>query len=74
MITESEYRETLVRMWDSLRNENKGSKVCSSVMCEVCPLDNNGCGYEAGMAQYEVFEAIKTVEKWGKEHPIKEEK
>lgn len=69
-MTKEQYKENLIRMWDSLRSiEFEGSKWCDGVMCEVCPLNNKGCNVNAS-TRYTVFEIIETVEQWAKDHPI----
>ena len=71
MMDKEEYEKELVRMWDSLRSdEYKGKNICDGIFCEDCPLSeiNNGGGC---MEPMKVFEIIKIVEKWSKEHPPK---
>lgn len=68
MISKEEYKKTLVRMWDSVRdNEFKGSHSCEGVHCDpkCCPIMSI-CGNK--MIDY--YEVIEFVEKWAKEHPI----
>lgn len=75
MMTESEYKETLVRMFDSLRTRFKGIEDCVGIKCINCPFYGKSCDVgERVFRAYEAIEIIKMVEKWGKEHPIKEEK
>ena len=70
MMAESEFKENLMMMFDGLRtNEHKGVESCKGVICDECPL--NGCCY--GLETFLVYETIEKVEKWSKEHPIKEE-
>lgn len=64
MITKEKYQKELVRMWDSLREDYKGTHSCSGVICSSCPL--NGC-----CGRYYAFETFERVEKWSKEHPEK---
>lgn len=66
MLSKKEYKENLIRMWDSLRDEAyKGVTMCEGVTCRDCPLYNNACG------SFYVFEALEIVENWVKEHPVK---
>lgn len=61
------YRKEIVKMWDSLRTENKGKKSCDDVPCQCCPLKKFvGCN----RAQ-DIFDIVDIVEKWSKEHPPK---
>ena len=70
MISKEEYKKTLVRMWDSVREEGytKGEYNCNGVKCEKCLIESM-CG--RGVNIRNVHEVIEFVEKWGKEHPIK---
>jgi hypothetical protein len=69
MISKEEYQKTLVRMWDSVRDNCKGKTDCDGVSCCECPLyRGNVCGTNA---RYNVYDLISMVEKWGEEHPIK---
>ena len=38
-MTTEEYRENLIRMWDSVRNESKGEETCRDVNCRDCHFD-----------------------------------
>lgn len=68
MMTKEEYQKTLVRMWDSVRDNCKGKIDCDGVSCCECPLyRGNVCGTNA---RYNVYDLISMVEKWGKEHPL----
>ena len=71
MIDKDTYKRELIRMWDSVRDdEYKGSYDCDGVpCCEECALYQNavGCGVSTN-----AFEMIEAIEKWSKEH--KEEK
>lgn len=63
----TQYQKDLVRMWDSLRTDEKGSNSCNiSVKCPVCPL-NGVCG---GNLLFGVEKIIEIVTQWAKEHPI----
>ena len=66
MMDEKTYKKEIVRMWDSIRDdEYKGIESCSGVTyCDVCPLYNIGCGESSN-----AFEMIKAIEKWSSEHP-----
>ena len=59
------YKRELVRMWDSLReDEYKGEDYCSGVKCEECPLSEvKGC---KNLINY--FELNEIVEKWSESH------
>lgn len=65
MMTKEEYKENLIRMWDTLRSHHKGEENCKGIGCIDCPLYNKACG------SFYVFEALEIVEKWVKENPIK---
>ena len=69
MMDEKTYKKEIVRMWDTLRDdEYKGTETCTGVNdCNECPLNNIRCGESSN-----AFEMIKAIEKWSKEH--KEEK
>ena len=69
MMTKEEYKKTLIRMWDSAREEDtKGEYNCNSVECEKCPIESM-CG--SGVVNMRnAHEIIEFVEKWAKEHPI----
>ena len=68
MMTKEEYKKTLIRMWDSVREGyTKGKYNCDSVKCEKCPIESM-CG--SGVNMRNVYEIIEFVEKWAKEHPI----
>ena len=66
MIDKERYKKGLVRMWDSIRDdEYKGIESCSGVNdCGGCPLNNIKCG-----ESFNAFEMIKAIEKWSSEHP-----
>jgi hypothetical protein len=67
-MTKEEYQRTLVRMWDSVRENCKGKTDCDGVSCCECPLyRGNVCGTNA---RYNVYDLISMVEEWGKEHPV----
>ena len=63
-MTKEEYKRELIRMWDSLRTENKGEYSCYGVDCDFCPLGRR-CD------RIFSFEMIEAVEKWSKEHQSK---
>lgn len=74
MIDNEKYQKELIRMWDSVRDDNKGYPGCRGVKCKKCPLydikwDDIGCGDSI----YAV-KMINIVEKWSKEHPPKKYK
>lgn len=69
-MTKEEYKKNLIRMFDSIRDENKGDENCAGVNCgNNCPFYGKVCGM--GQIKFHVYEAIEVVEKWAKEHPIK---
>jgi hypothetical protein len=71
MLNKEEYKKTLVRMWDSVRDNNyKGKNDCSGVECNVCPVTSM-CGYRGCSYVHNAYDLIELVEKWAKEHPIK---
>lgn len=68
MIDKETYEKELVRMWDSLRDDDyKGETDCFRVKCKECPL-YSFCNGIAGEDIYSTFDIIETVEKWSKEH------
>lgn len=67
MMDKETYKKELVRMWDSIRDTNKGAENCSGIKyCVECPLFNIMCENTSN-----TFEMIEVVEKWSKEHPQK---
>lgn len=77
MMTKEEFKKTYIRMIDFYRkqrpfyDETKGRPNCSGLPCsEFCPFYTNCCNVDGESIQYNAFEAIEIVEKWGKEHPI----
>ena len=69
MISKEEYKKTLIRMWDSVREGyTKGEYNCNGVECEKCPIESM-CG--SGVVNMRnSHEIIEFVERWAKEHPI----
>ena len=68
-MTKEEYKENIIRMWDSLRSKYKGENCCAGIICTDCPFNEKVCS--AGTAIRNAYEAIDLVENWAKEHPIK---
>lgn len=67
MLSKEEYKKTVVRMWDSVREDDrKGECSCVGITCSKCPLN----GY-CPVAIEDALDAIEVVEKWAEEHPIK---
>ena len=67
MLDSKTYKQELVRMWDSLRDDNKGLDACDGVDdCKKCPI--HGLEYGCDSA-FSVVETYNIVEKWSKEHP-----
>lgn len=65
MMNKEEYKKEIVRMWDSIRDdEYKIYNACNGVSCSKCPLHDIGCSEP--LSSYEVVEIVK---KWSKEHP-----
>jgi hypothetical protein len=57
MITKEEYQKTLIRIWDSVRDDNhKGEGSCAGVICKTCPIEF-GCG--TVMSYYDVVEFVE---------------
>ena len=70
MMTKEEYKKEIVRMWDSIRDdEYKIYNACNGVSCSKCPLHGIGCSEP--LSSYEIVEIVK---KWSKEHPPKKYK
>ena len=68
MMDEKTYKKEIVRMWDSLRTENKGECSCDSVPCEKCPLI-----FHVGCSEAQnIFDIYNTVKMWSEEHPEEE--
>lgn len=67
MITKEEYQKTLIRMWDSVRDDTyKGNPNCDGVDCQNCPTTSVcGSGVAGG------YDMVEFVEEWAEEHPIK---
>lgn len=68
-MTEQEYKENLTRMFDSVRDNNKGARNCGGVNCHDCPLFTKVCTGDAAPIFY-IYEAYDVVEEWAKQHPI----
>ena len=69
MISKEEYKKTLIRMWDSVREDNyKGKNDCSGVECNECPITSMCVDYMENINN--AYNIIEFVEKWAKEHPI----
>lgn len=67
MLDKDTYKRELVRMWNTLRDdEYKTYNACSGVSCNKCPLHGIGCSEP--LSSYEVVEIVK---KWSKEHQPK---
>ena len=66
MISKEEYKKTLIRMWDTIRDDSfKGADTCHGVNCTECPMK-----FICSTRVENVYELIEFVEKWAKEHPI----
>lgn len=68
MISKEEYKKTLIRMWDSVREMDKGTDSCYCVECRDCPIDSVCGNYTENLIN--AHDLIELVEKWAKEHPI----
>lgn len=66
----TEYQKNLVRVWDSLRTENKGSYSCNLVECAECPFYKTVCSNMKLGILFNAEKAIEIVNDWAKEHPI----
>lgn len=66
----TQYRRDLIRMWDSLRDSEKGADNCHQVNCLKCPLYEEVCFGNVGKTAFNAEEAIKIVTQWAKDHPI----
>ena len=66
MLDNKTYKQELVRMWDSLREDYKGYNGCNGVDCKECPLHGFKYGCSNAFSSLEIYCA---VEKWSKEHP-----
>lgn len=72
MMDEKTYKKEIVRMWDSIRDdEYKGMDVCSGVYCnKKCALYGvNEISKPICCDVVDAFQQIKAIEKWSKEHP-----
>lgn len=68
-MTTEEYRENLIRMWDSVRNESKGEETCRDVNCRDCHFDEI-CNAVYGGAIINACKTIEIVEQWAEQHTI----
>lgn len=66
----TEFQQNLVRMWDSMREDDKGTNTCSYVSCEDCLLNAECCVYNRGKMIFNAEKTIELVNTWAKEHPI----
>lgn len=67
MLNKETYERELIRMWDSIRETNKGSNFCYGLSCSECPLDKvDSCD-----CPINAVAMTEIVEKWAKEHPPK---
>ena len=64
----TQYQKDLVRMWDSLREDDKGKNSCFSVRCEDCPLDKICIFPNRGRTLFNAEEAIEIVKFWNSEY------
>lgn len=71
MIDKGNYKKELVRMWDSIRDNNKGYTACDGASCDYCVIKSYCGAWNCADDSYNAFEIIETVEKWSKEHPQK---
>lgn len=69
MMTNKEYQQQLVRMWDSLRTEFKGESGCAGVDCNNCPFNGKVCNLATNTI-FNAYKSIEIVERWTNEHPI----
>lgn len=60
----TEYQSNLIRMWDSMRIDNKGAMSCISVNCAKCQLVDV-CNSN-GSSLYHLEEILEIVNKMGK--------
>lgn len=69
MISKEEHQKTLVRMFNSVRDndDDMGKPSCAGVSCRKCPLYFNDDVCESKI--YNAYDIISIVEEWGKEHP-----
>lgn len=65
-----EYQKTLIRMWDSFRDDESkmGQPNCDGVLCEKCPLYKL-CG--SSRTSYRAYDIIAKVEEWFEYNPLK---
>ena len=66
----TQYQKDLVRVWDGLRTDYKGSHNCCPILCKQCPL-NEVCSSDG--FTHTIFNADKAIEivtQWVKEHPL----
>ena len=66
----TQYQKDLVRMWDSMRTENKGTNNCCPILCKQCPLSGVACPDDGTHTLFCAEKAIEIVTQWAKEHPI----
>lgn len=84
MMTEEEYKSELIRMWDSIREDEyyKGYDDCVGVTCKECPIyevEYDSCPLHYDISSYsrtkitDEFDLYGIIEKWSKEHPNEDE-
>lgn len=70
----TQYQKDLIRMWDSMREDCKGSEYCDYVSCLDCPLYGEVCfdGNEiSGLTfMFDAEKAVEIVTQWAKDHPV----
>lgn len=66
MMNKEEYKKTLIRIWDGMREGfSKGKPNCNSIRCINCPMSKVCADGPLG-----AYDVIEFVENWAKEHPI----
>lgn len=70
-MTREEYKENLIRMFDSLRTKYKGESACAGIRCADCPFYGKVCNAtDTAMLMFHVHEAVEIVEQWAKENQV----
>ena len=64
----TQFQRNLIRMWDSLRETNKGKSKCMGVKCSLCPLNEIVCNTDDII--FNVEKGIEVVAQWAKDHPV----
>ena len=69
-MTKEEYEKTLIRLFDSLREEKyRSEKSCNGVDCADCPFNQDNICIDFDSVS-RALKQLKIIEEWDKAHPI----